>query len=401
MTRSFGKELVRTRPPQASLEGSNDRQASRTRRGGAVGNQRGLALIIVVTVVAMLTIIVTEFAYSVTLDQFRVRNSLYSLQAELIVRSGVNLAEGFLSLDEDPSVDTRSEEWYITMLQFCQQVSLPNGAVIRCDVKDESGKININNTRDRAGAPLDPTVVTKQGVLRDALRCIFQRREGLKVEIVDDLREYWQREPPTLEDGTQRPSVPSFQSLEDFAATFNIPTEHLPYLRRYITAQPSRRLSGININIAEPEVLAAVINPDPESGCGMTVEVQDILERQLDPENPIRDADVRSLLGSLENAQVITTAFTTRSSLYRLEASAITNPNPDNPNQGGVGKTLSVLIFRECVEENADRCELWTTKPLDWQKEGGARLFRERNRFSALSEYYGEFDPSALQELFN
>lgn len=372
-----------------------------SRRFPAVANERGLALIIVVTVVAMLTIIVTEFAYSVTLDQFRVRNSLYSLQAELIVRSGINLAEGFLALDEDPGVDTFSEEWYFMMRQFCQNVPLPNGAVVRCDVKDESGKINVNNTRDRPGTPFDSEVVTKQGVLRDALRCIFSRREGLDVEIVDELREYWQREPPTLEDGTQRASIPSFQSVEDFAATFHIPTRHLPYLRKYITAQPSRRLSGININVASPEVLAAVINPDPNGGCGTTAEVEDIMERQLDPENPIRDPDVRGLLGSLENAQVITSAFTTRSSLYRLEASAITNPNPDHPDGGGIGKTLSVLIFRECVEENAERCELWTSKPLDWQKEGGARLFRERNRFSALSEYYGEFDPSALQELFN
>ncbi len=365
------------------------------RRRSLRRDESGIAIIIVVTVIALLTIVVTEFTYSVTIDQFRVRNSLNSLQAELIVRSGVNLAEGFLSLDDDPRVDTRTDEWYINMLQFCQQLTLPNGALVRCDVKDESGKINVNNTREVLRAGSDPTLPTREAFLRAALKCIFQRREGLDVEIIDRLREYWLREPPSLADGTQRAAVPTFQSLEDFAATFRIPTRYIPYLRNYVTAQPRGRLQKININVAEPEVLSAIINPNPEDNCAVTPEVNDILERQLDPENPIRDADISGLLGGIEHAQLVTSLFGTRSNLYRLEASAITNPNPDNPSHGGVGKTLSVVVFRKCVEETADTCERWTSTPLDWQKEGGARLFQERNRFSALSEYYGEFDPSS------
>ncbi len=372
------------------------------RRQRLATDESGLALILVVTVIAMLTIVVTEFTYSVTLSQFRVRNSLHALQAELIVRSGVNLAEGFLSLDEDASVDTRTDEWYIAMLQFCRQTPLPDGSLVRCDVKDESGKINVNHTRRNRARPPNPDVVTKEDVLEDALRCIFQRRDGLDVEIIDDLREYWLRDPPTLSDGSTRNTIPGFQSLEDFASTFNIPTKHIRYLRKYITAQPTRRLRGVNINIAEPEVLSALINPNPADNCGRTAEVDDILERQLDPEDPIKQVDVRSLLGGLENAQAITSTFVVNSSLYRLEASAITNPDPDNPNRGGVGKTLSVLIYRNCPETGPDgNCERWTSKPLDWQKEGGARLFRERNRFSALSEYYGDFDPADLGDLFN
>ncbi len=356
----------------------------------------------VVTVVAMLTIVVTEFTYSVTIDQYRVRNSLHALQAELIVRSGVNLVEGFLSLDEDPDIDTRTDEWYIRMIQFCENIELPDGSLIRCDVKDESGKINVNNTARSRTRPRNPDVVDDEAVVEDALRCIFQRRDGLDVEVVDDLIEYWMREPPTLADGTSRNRVPYFQSLEDFAAEFNIKTRHLRYLRKYVTAQPRRQLRGVNINIAEPEVLSALINPNPDDQCGRTAEVDDILERQLDPEDPIKQVDVRTLLSGLENSQAIVGTFVVKSSLYRLEASAITNPDPENPTRGGVGKTLSVLIFRECPEKDGDgNCERWTLKPLDWQKEGGARLFRESNRFSEVSEYYEDFDPSALGDLFN
>lgn len=369
---------------------------------GMVRDERGIALLIVVAVIAMLTIVVTEFTYSVTLDQYRVRNSLHALQAELIVRSGINLAEGFLSLDEDASVDTYTDEWFFAMKNFCAKIPLPDGSVAKCDVKDESGKININNTRTRAQSGALTGSPTKQDYLSDALRCIFQRQEGLEVEIVDDLRDYWRRDPPTLPDGNQRRKMPSFQSIEAFVAEFNIPTKQIPYLRKYLTAQPPRRLRGVNINIAEPEVLGAIINSqDPGTKCGRTQVIEDILDRQLDPDNPIKDVDVAGLLSGIEGARTIASLFVTHSSLYRLEASAITNPNPDNPTSSGIGKTLSVLVFRECVEENGGTCERWTSRPLDWQKESGARLFREKNRFSGLSEYYGEFDPSALGDLFN
>jgi len=366
------------------------------------GDERGVALIIVVSVVAMLTIVVTEFTYSVTLDQYRVRNSLHALQSELIVRSGINLAEGFLSLDEDAGIDTYTDEWFFYMKSFCKEIPLPNGSIAACDVKDESGKININLTRTRLEPGGITGQVTKHDYLFDALRCIFQRREGLDVETIDDLREYWRRDPPTLPDGSQRRRMPSFQSLEAFVAEFNIETRHIPYLRKYLTAQNTRRLRGVNINIAEPEVLGAIINSqDPSGQCGVSQEIQDILERQYDPENPIKDADIDGLLGQIENSSIIRQLFVTRSSLYRLESSAVTNPDPENPRMGGVGKTLSVLVYRECDEQDGDRCVHWTTRPLDWQKEGGARLFRERNRFSALSEYYGDFDPTGLEDLFN
>ena len=42
-------------------------------------NERGIALIIVLVIVALLTITVTEFTYSVQLDQHRVRNSIHAL----------------------------------------------------------------------------------------------------------------------------------------------------------------------------------------------------------------------------------------------------------------------------------------------------------------------------------
>ena len=365
-------------------------------------NERGIALIIVVTVIAMLTIVVFEFTYSVTLDQYRVRNSLYALQSELMVRSGVNLAEGFLGLDEDDSVDTPSDEWFWAMKSFCNAVPpLPDGSLVKCDIKDESGKINVNLSRPPRGSEIIPGEASKETILLDAFSCIFQRRGEIDAQTSERIRDYWNSEPPALPDGSRPDRMPIFQSIEEFAAKFGIATRHISYLKRFLTAHPPGRLRGVNINFASAEVLAAILNnEDIGAGCGMIPEVEEILERRVDPDNPIKRADIRPLMSRLNNAQILTSIFVANSSLYRLEASAISNPDPENPRSGGVGKTLSVVVFRRCDEQQGGKCERWTTLPLDWQKEGGARLFREKNRFSGLSEYYGDFDPANLGDFF-
>lgn len=375
------------------------RNSRRRERDG----ERGLALVIVVAVVALLTITVMEFTYNVQLNQHRVRNSLHALQAELMARSGVNLAEGFLGLDEETDVDTRTDEWLYMLSRFCAEQTIDDGRFtvrMRCDVRDESGKININLTRDPRGRRPGPGEFTTSTILRDAMRCMFEAREGLDVQIVDRLADYWQQDAVEMPDGTQR-DVPIFRSLEDFAATFGIPTRHIPYLRNFLTAYPRSRMPGININTAPTEVLSAVLTAGGDSPCASTPEVDEILQRQMDPENPIRRADVRGLMPPDDQVQARTGLFVTNSRIYRLEASAITNFDADSDAQGGIGKTLSEVVFRNCEESEAGRCRRWTLKPIDWQKEGGARLFRETDRLADLEEFYGGADSSDVGDLFN
>jgi len=61
--------------------------------------------------------------------------------------------------------------------------------------------------------------------------------------------------------------------------------------------------------------------------------------------------------------------------------------DPTNPQSGGIGQTLSTLVYRGTggqlpagaqpkIGANGQPIPNWTLRPLDWQKEGGARLFR-------------------------
>src|SRR5215471_3536984 len=112
-----------------------------------IRNQRGIALLIVLVIVALLTITVTEFTYSVQIDAHRSRNALHALQSQLLARSGVNLAEGFLMMDDEPTYDAYSEDWYVQLVDFCKGLQLDDTMRLRCRVRDESGKLNVNNTR--------------------------------------------------------------------------------------------------------------------------------------------------------------------------------------------------------------------------------------------------------------
>jgi general secretion pathway protein K len=364
--------------------------------------ERGVALLTVIIVVALLTIAVTEFTYSVQLDAHRARNSLYRIQAALLARSGINLAESFLSLDEEPAFDAFTEEWWLQFNQFCQDLALNPGTQMHCQVEDESGKININQTR-LSQASLEQQRgqrITPDAFLRDAVRQLFENRQillGIGGDVGDRLEEYWAQEPPS--DDQNRPSaVADFASLEDFAATFQIPTRHLRSLRRVLTAQRREYQRAININTAPAEVLAAILPDAPEA-------VAAILDRQQNRDEPFRSAgEISGLLQEqgVEESATIGRLFDVKSRLYRLRADGVANVDPSAPDGGGIGQTLSVLVQRSVGQRRpGSEAPGWTLKPLDWQKEGGAQLLKrslDELDATAPTDELGALGAGALDE---
>ncbi len=366
---------------------------------GTLHDQRGVALIIVLVVVALLTITVTEFSYSVQIDRHRVRNSFHAMQSSLLARSGVNLAEGFLLLDDNNRLDSYTESWWLDLVEFCREIDLGPSMKMRCRVWDESGKINVNNTITRLGRRrLETQEVTSDAVLRDAIRCLFQSR-GIDVDIVDKLVDYWMQDPPE-----GQPAVREFTSLENFAATFGIPTRELRRLRSVLTAKPRSLLPRVNINTAPAEVLAAILNAEQggEGGCPSVPAVDEIIEVQhQEPEGVFQSrgaiASRVPSLNDLENVTHKLALFDVRSSLYRLEASALANVDPLAEGGSGIGQTLSVLVWRQpnLGRRRADGTHGFTLRRIDWQKEGGARLFRSARDDD--EDLFGELDEGSDQ----
>jgi type II secretory pathway component PulK len=368
--------------------------------GMPLRNERGVVLLIVLIIVALLTIVVMEFTFSVQIDQHRTRNAVHALQAQLLARSGVNLAEGFLMLDDDPTYDAYSEDWWLQLDEFCKGLQLDETMRLRCRVRDESGKLNINSTRG-VQRRFNTDQMTGDAILRDAVRCLFSRR-NINLDTVDKLFDYWQQDPKIRDDGTPQ-QIPDFTSLEDFAATVGIPNDQVHQLRNVMTAQPVLQLPRINVNTAPSEVLNAVLTDNAPADCSSNDGiVQQILQRRQDPDGAFRNAgDINGVITGIQNADLKRRLFDIRSKLFRLEASALTNVDPTNPSPTGIGQTLSVLVSRRQSTTqlrapggqatggqpaggigaqrggvNTQQPPSWTLRPLDWQKEGGARLFR-------------------------
>ena len=355
---------------------------------GRLRDERGAALVIVLTIVALLTITVVEFTYSVQLDQHRARNALNALQAQLMARSGVNIAEAFLAHDYEPKFDAFTEDWALQLQEFCQGVPLAPGVLLKCDVEDESGKINVNLTRPPKAAqqPNQDEKRTKDSILRDALEYLANQYDIKIEELGDRVREYWEEVPATPAPGerTATARVSDFQSIEDFANTFQIPKSKLERLRRVLTAQPAQRLPAINANTAPPDVLRAVIIGYYGDGDDV---VQRILDRRTEEEAFQDKTQVAEALADLDDTggrrSAIGQILGVQSNLFRLQASAITNADPTGETTAGIGQTLSVLVRRSQLgaaqRGTGDQQQQinWTFRRLDWQKEPGARLFRE------------------------
>ncbi|HVM98410.1 MAG TPA: hypothetical protein VMT89_18595 [Candidatus Acidoferrales bacterium] len=377
-------------------------------------NQRGIALIMTLLIVALLTITVVEFFYSVEVDSHMARNAVHGLQASLMARSGIAMGEALLLKDADPQVDAFTEDWCPQVGRegrSCQiedgggQVMIPDGTRLRVEIFDESGKINVNKTRPLTPAEYkqllnmtDPTAppVSQSQEWAQALGSLFQSR-GVDAAAALSLEQYWMQvlEPywgtpstpgaqygtpvPGASPGAAAPPTPSLQamlaldftSLDDLAGiTGGIKQADLRRLRPFVTVLPSTVVGGVNANTASREVLTAIL------GDGGVVD-NIISERQ---NAPIKDiGSMLSSIGTQPNYKFARSMIRVQSFFYLIRASAIVNINPIT-GRGGIGRSAEMLVQRQqrAVPGGTQNGTVptWSLRRLAWQKEGGATLFR-------------------------
>lgn len=383
-----------------------------------VRNERGAALLLAIAVVALLTITVTEFFLSAEVDSRMARNSVHSLQASLLARSGIALGESLLVKDADPVTDSFVEEWCPAVAHegmACQiedgagLIMIPEGMRLRVEIWDESAKINVNLTRPqnqnewRLGRmTADPRMAPQryQSWLF-ALGRVVEARGGSE-ELITALDEYWNQlfelyfgpvGPPGGSPGAGTPTPSSaggtagptsspprlstlyFNSLDEVVAVNGfLRSSDLRRMRGSVTALGWPFQSQVNANTASRDVLQAIIG-DAE------VVATIIAERQ---NQPLTAATVITMLNSsstlkdpqYRNARVMVGA---RSNVFLIRASAIVNVNPLT-GLGGVSRSMEMLVRREPrpVQAGASggTVNRWRLTRLFWQKEGGAILFR-------------------------
>ena len=123
--------------------------------GKRVG-ERGMALVLTLVVVIILTVLVLEFNYLMRVEAEISGNYRDSLKAYYIANSGVNFAYLLLG-DDELSYDSLDEDWALAK----PPVALGEGAVI-FKVTDECGKINVN------------ALLTQEGKIDDKKRKVLE-----------------------------------------------------------------------------------------------------------------------------------------------------------------------------------------------------------------------------------
>ena len=383
-------------------------------------NERGIALVITLLVVALLTITVIEFTYSVQVDQHMARNALSGLQASLLARSGINLGEAFLLHDSDFTVDAFTEDWCpdpagdghaCHIDETSGQVMLPQNMRLKVQIVDEGGKLNLNMVRftsqrqwndwrtNRNGDPKTQGSLHPLLDWQSALEQLLSSR-GLPPEIAEQVLDYWDavfqarfapgdtgsatspgRTPPPVAIGTPDPITTAqlqqleFASLDDAAVIPGMTQSAINKLRPVLTALPSSLQPKVNANTAPVTVLNAIVGDDEVAG--------NIVSQRS--ETPLKPGDLGSLTAGLNRSgtgpaghNYATVMLGVTSQFYQVRASGVVNPNPIT-GRGGIGRSATMLVRRTrraATQGNSASAVPWTLIQLDWQKEGGAALFQ-------------------------
>ena len=202
------------------------------------GSEKGMALLMTILIVVLLFLLIMDINERSYLALTRAKNSVNSLNASYIMRSGVSAAMGFLELDAKGSaVDTLTEEWAQEITRF------PVGeGTVSVHIVDEASKFNINTLVSPQGK-----IIEKQVERFGRLLSVAELEDGLSSRVAEWLQKNREELSYSFADISELLLVPDF-TIDTFKK-----------IERYITVYTDRRNEfNININTVSREVLTAL-----------------------------------------------------------------------------------------------------------------------------------------------
>ena len=233
--------------------------------------QRGMAILLAMLVLAMAAIAAAGFIFRTSLEWRKFENASSLGQARWVLRAAENWAGAVLRDDQrQSSVDHRGELWARELPPVDSE-----GYAVSGGIQDMDGRFNLNN-------------LLRDGVV-DAPQLAILRRLLANLELPDDLADdvadWMDADSVTLRDQSPEsayylaldpPVVPSDRPLatvDELIRVRGVDAAVLDRLRPHVATLPER--TGINVNTATPEVLAALVD-------GLTTEQADTLASRRD-----------------------------------------------------------------------------------------------------------------------
>lgn len=283
------------------------------------GNQKGMALLLVLVVVALLSSLLIEFSFSSLVDLRATETFRDRTKAYYLARGGVEAAREILREDKN-EFDHPSEFWGDEL------VNIPAGdGDVSIRVSDLSGRFNINTVADTRGNPLsgyhrfitlceellDLDSVQAQE-LADSL--LYWYNADKTVATPDDLY-YAELEPPYSRRGGKLLNLDELQMIKGFS------------IERYEHLKPYLRVVGgetINLNTASAEVLYAWQFSAAEGNVSILldrVDIEAVVQyRQQVPYRELQDVGLAEGIGDRWSGAWLSGSVSVKGDTYQIQS---------------------------------------------------------------------------------
>ena len=235
-------------------------------------NQNGMALLLVLIIISLLSALVIEFSFSTLVDLRATETFRDRTKAYFLARGGVEAARTILQEDKN-SYDHPSEFWGNPL------VNIPAGdGDVSITITDLTGRLNINFVADKRGNPLpgyhrfvalcEEVLVLDQAEAHDLANSLVNWFIADKTHITTDDAYYNSLQPPYHRRGEKLTILDELSLVRGFD------------VERFETLKPYIRVVGdepINLNTAPAEVLHAWQFSAAEENVAVILDRQDVV----------------------------------------------------------------------------------------------------------------------------
>ncbi len=282
--------------------------------GAAKTSERGVALLVTMMALALMTLLVMDFTTTASLGYRSAAGQANQVRSEYLARSAISVGLSLLSTDAQQDAlaktphDGLDEPW----AQPFPPVPL-GGGFAQISIVDEARKLDINLLiNPRTGQP-NPVYVA----ITERLFTNIGVNPALVPAIVDWLDPDSVESPGGAEADYYLQLIPPYEprngpmpTIGDLRMIRGVDDETFFRLQQFLTASPEPR---VNINTASPEVIAALV-PQLSNDVSMVKEI--IQARTVQPFLMV--TDVGNLSGLGDAATDLMKLITTRSAYFTL-----------------------------------------------------------------------------------
>jgi general secretion pathway protein K len=286
--------------------------------------QRGIALVLVLWVLALIMVIAADFLHATRTDSLVLRNALSIARAEAAADAGAH--RGLMELYRPTSAETtwkrdgETHDWRF------------EGVPVTVSISDESGKIDINAASD---ALLKGLLISAGVGEEDAVRLLDAILDWRDPDSVKRL--YGAEDAEYQAAGlSYRPTNSPFQAIEELQLVLGMRPETYRRIAGSITV--FSRQPGIRLQTASREVLLAIPNVTPEQVDNYIAE-RAAARAEKRPPPPFAPGTAYSVQGGQQSATIRAEARMDDGTVFIRDAVALTRPSPRRP--------YTFLVWRE------------------------------------------------------